>query len=161
MNIFDFAIGMEKEGEEYYRQAAERISLPGIKNIFTFLADEEVWHANILQDMKKGIIGATRDSTLFSDSKSVFHSIARDLPEFNTNMADLEAYEHALDLEKQSESFYRKEAEKSDDEKIQKILIRIADEEHRHVLLLEHLKEYASHPYQWIENHEFNHLDNY
>ena len=41
MNIYDFAIQMEKDGEAYYRELGERSKQEGLKYIFTLLADEE------------------------------------------------------------------------------------------------------------------------
>lgn len=161
MTIFDFAIKMEQEGEDYYRQMAERISLPGIKRIFGFLADEEVRHAEILTQMRDGGDTKPLDSTLLSDSRSIFNEFKITPPTFNVNQADLEIYEHALDIEQRSEAYYRAEASKTPNESTRAALNRIADEEKRHVFLLEQLKDYASRPYQWIENSEFNHLDSY
>jgi len=161
MTIFDAAIAMEHEVEAYYRQMSERINLPGIKNIFIFLANEEVRHADLLKLVSKGSKVKLPDSHLLSDVQAVFKEFKTNPPVFNVNRADFEVYEHALDLERRSEAYYRTEAAKSSSKEIQAIFNQIADEENRHVFLLEHLKNYASRPHQWVEDAEFNHLDMY
>ena len=44
MNVFDFAMKMEKDGEAFYREIAGKTKNPGLKSIFTTLADEEMEH---------------------------------------------------------------------------------------------------------------------
>lgn len=161
MNPYESAIAMEQEGESYYRKMADSISLPGVKTIFTFLADEEVRHARILSLMSQGSQERLSTSTLFQDTQTVFKAFQTNPPVFNLNQADFEVYDHALELERQSERYYRSMADKSDDSPTKAVLNEIADEESRHIRLLEQLKVYSSRPHQWIENSEFNHLDHY
>ena len=42
MDIYQFAMQMEKDGENYYRKLAAECGVPGLQKIFTMLADEEV-----------------------------------------------------------------------------------------------------------------------
>ena len=44
MNIFDFAMQMEKDGEEYYREIARKTQDRGIETIMTTRAEAEVTH---------------------------------------------------------------------------------------------------------------------
>jgi rubrerythrin len=161
MNPFDSAIQMEKEGERYYRQMAEGMTMPGVKTIFMFLAEEEVRHAHILTQMSKGVADKLTASTLFADTQTIFKAFQANPPVFNLNQADFEVYDHALELEQLSERHYRQQAELSKDPSIKGIFNDIADEEARHIRLIEQLKVYSSRPHQWIENSEFNHLDHY
>jgi len=50
MNIYEFAMQMEKDGENYYRHLAEESTITGLGKIFTMLANEEVKHFNIMMD---------------------------------------------------------------------------------------------------------------
>ncbi len=43
MGIYEFAMQMEKDGESYYRDLAQKVDNKGIKNILGFLADATVW----------------------------------------------------------------------------------------------------------------------
>ncbi len=42
MDIYDYAIQMEKDGETYYRELGRKSKAEGLQFIFTILADEEV-----------------------------------------------------------------------------------------------------------------------
>ncbi|MHC4911431.1 MAG: ferritin family protein, partial [Planctomycetota bacterium] len=48
MDILEYAMKMEKDGEQYYRRTAEKVNNKGIKTILSMLADEEVKHYNAL-----------------------------------------------------------------------------------------------------------------
>ncbi|GAH41605.1 unnamed protein product [marine sediment metagenome] len=52
MNIFEYAMKMEKDGEEYYRQLAQQTTNKGLQTILTMLADEEVKHYNAISAIK-------------------------------------------------------------------------------------------------------------
>ena len=42
-----------------------------------------------------------------------------------------------------------------------KVFLKLAGEEKKHIFLLENLVEFVFSPETWIENAEFNHLDDY
>ena len=52
MNIFDYAMQMEKDGEVYYREIAEKTSNKGVRNILKMLADAELMHYEIFEKMR-------------------------------------------------------------------------------------------------------------
>ncbi|KAB2832670.1 MAG: hypothetical protein F9K48_10015, partial [Candidatus Brocadia sp.] len=66
MNIFDFAMQMEKDGEQYYRNSAQKTQNVGLKKILGMLADAEVKHYDILQKMKKNETTQLPDSEILS-----------------------------------------------------------------------------------------------
>lgn len=49
--VFQFAIRIEENGENFYRKIAGKSGDKEMKDIFTFLADEEVKHKKIFKDM--------------------------------------------------------------------------------------------------------------
>jgi len=51
MNIFEYAMQMEKDGEDYYRQLAQQTVNKGMRTILAMLADEEVKHYNVLESV--------------------------------------------------------------------------------------------------------------
>ncbi len=50
MDIFDYAIQMEKDGEKYYREIAGKTNNKGLATIMNMLADEEVRHIQIIEN---------------------------------------------------------------------------------------------------------------
>ena len=50
-DVVQFAIRMEENGELFYREAAGTADDPGVVDLFNRLADEEVKHKKIFQDL--------------------------------------------------------------------------------------------------------------
>lgn len=159
MDIFEFAMKMEKDGEAYYRKLADEANDQGLANILTFLANEEVKHYNIFSKLKSGQKEELPESTLMNDVKNIFEDLSekKETP-FEFDASQPQFYRKAQDLEKQSEMFYRDKAEETDDEHIKNILLKIAHEEKRHYFVLENIIDFVQHPKQWIEDAEWNKL---
>ncbi len=49
--VFQFAVRIEENGEKYYRQMAEKLDDKEVQDLFVSLADEEVKHKKIYQNM--------------------------------------------------------------------------------------------------------------
>jgi len=54
-DIFQFAIRIEEDGEKYYREIARKVKDEDVKELFVYLAGEEVKHKKLFSDMLKGI----------------------------------------------------------------------------------------------------------
>ena len=70
-------------------------------------------------------------------------------------------YQYALQLEKDSENFYRDKSKEIKEQEKRDLLLRIAEEEKKHYFLLENMIDFLSKPKTWLENAEFVHLDEY
>ncbi|MCM8798927.1 MAG: ferritin family protein [Candidatus Omnitrophica bacterium] len=53
--ILEFAIRIEENGEVFYREMAKKIKKKEIKALFNWLADEEVRHRKIFEEMVSGV----------------------------------------------------------------------------------------------------------
>jgi len=159
MDVFDFAMKMEQDGEAYYRKLAAEANNSGLTTILNFLAEEEVKHFNIFRKLKGGTSSELPESTLLTDVKNIFQELAEksDSP-FQFDASQPQFYRKAQDLEKQSEMFYRDKAEETEDESEKALLVKIADEEKRHYFVLENIIDFVQHPQQWIEDAEWNKL---
>ncbi len=72
MNVFEFAMQMEKDGEAFYRDIAGKTKNAGLKKIFNTLADEEVVHYNTFKKLhEKSTVQAT-ESNIFEKAKNIF-----------------------------------------------------------------------------------------
>ena len=160
MNIFEYAMQMEKDGENYYRQLAQQTVSKGIRTILAMLADEEVKHYNTLEKMKteKPQIAETR---ILTDAKNVFVQIKESGESFDLDIKQTELYKKAQDIEKKSREFYTEKANEVTEEYQKELFLKLADEERKHYLLLDNIIEFVSRPEQWLENAEFYHLDEY
>ncbi len=160
INIFEYAMQMEKDGEGYYRQLAQQTANKGIRTILTMLADEEVKHYNAVEKMKteKPQLAETR---ILADAKNVFVQIKESGESFDFDIKQTELYKRAQDIEKKSRDFYTEKANEVTKEYQKELFLRLADEEKKHYFLLENIVEFVTRPETWLENAEFYHLEEY
>jgi len=160
MNIFEYAMQMEKDGENYYRQLAQQNANKGMRTILTMLADEEVKHYNTVEKMQteKPQIAETK---ILTDVKNVFIQIKESNEKLDFDMKQTELYKKAQDIEKKSRAFYLDKANEVEEKYQEEVFLRLADEEKKHYFLLENIVEFVSRPETWLENAEFYHLEEY
>jgi rubrerythrin len=160
MDIFEFAMQMEKDGEKYYRDLAEKVSDEGVSRIFLMMADDEVKHYNILAHMKSGM-PEMESTQVLSKARNIFGELRSKQGSFDFGIAQKDALQKALEIEERSEKFYTEKSGevKSEDQKA--LLLRIADEERRHVHLLDHMIEFFNRPSTWLDNAEFSNIEDY
>jgi rubrerythrin len=161
MNIFDYAMQMEKDGEAYYRQLAGKCHIQGLKKILNMLADDEVGHYNTFEKLKKGIDAEVPGSMVLENAKNLFQDIKETETGFDFDVSEIELYNKAIEIEKKSEDFYREKANEAEQPGLKFILLNIAEDEKKHRFLLKNTVEFLSRPKTWIENAEFHHLDEY
>lgn len=147
MNIFDFAIKMEVDGEAFYQKLAEESHDPRLKKIFLRLSQDEQKHRDVFLNLKEAgeeIIMAS--TTLLDDAKTIFDSFVLSGESFIPK-TDLGAYKLALDMETKSNKFYGEAAASENDPETKKLLLKIAEEEHKHYMVLENLYDFALAPH--------------
>ncbi len=160
MNIFEYAMKMEKDGEEYYRQLAQQTTNKGLQTILTMLADEEVKHYNAIERMQTKEPHMT-ETTILTDAKNIFVQIKESSESFDFDIKQTELYRKAQDIEKESRDFYTAKANEVTKEYQKGLFLKLADEESKHYFLLDNIIEFVSRPEYWLENAEFYHLEEY
>lgn len=161
MNIYDFAMQMEKDGEHYYRDLAQKTQNVGLKKIMGMLADAEVRHYDTLQKMKKNEKTQLPDSEILSNVKNIFVQMKDGKDTLDVNISQKDLYTNAQEIEKKSRQFYTEKAAETNNQSHREIFLTIADEEERHYVILENIIHFISQPYTWLENAEWYHLDEY
>jgi rubrerythrin len=162
MNIYKYAMKMEKDGENYYRELANKTEDIGLQSILKMLADEEVRHYNIIEQMMKSKASAELAETdILKKVKNIFIKIKGKNLVFNFDLPQINFYRKAQEIEEKSYKFYIEMSDKVEIESQRKVFLKLAGEEKKHMFLLENLVEFVSRPETWIENAEFNHLDDY
>jgi len=160
MNILDYAMQMEKDGEDYYRQLARQTTDKGLRTILTMLADEELKHFNTVQKMKTEKLQMAETSVL-TDAKNVFVQMKESKENFEFDGGQIQLYKKAQDIEKKSRDFYLEKAAQVEEEYRKQLFRELAEEERKHYFLLENIVEFVSRPTHWLENAEFFHLEEY
>ncbi len=159
MDIYEYAMQMEKDGENLYREAASRTANKGLKTILTMLADAEVKHYRLFQNMKNNDKVLITDTPILNDVRNIFIEM-REKKQFEAGVSEVELYKKAQGIEEQTRDFYlAKAVEVVPDQK--EIFLKIAQEEKRHYLILENIIRFVSQPDIWLENPEWYHLEDY
>jgi len=163
MDIYEFAKQMEKDGEIYYRELANSSRLAGLKKIFTILADDEVKHYRIIEQLRlKSGLPQMADTQALENVKNIFIEMkgVEIGPRIDTTR-ETNAYRKARELEKMSRDFYLAKAAEVEGKEAKLLLKKLAAEEERHFRIMENIVEFVSRPEpgNWLEDAEWHHLD--
>jgi len=161
MDIFEFAMEKEKFSEEYYRDLARRANHAGLKNILTMLADEEVKHYQTVQRMRTEMPEKVTDTPVLDKAREVFEKMRVAPKKFDFLTSEAELYRKACQIEEQSKKFYLEQADAAEDPGQERIFRLLAQEEDKHLLLMESLYSFVSKPESFLENAEMYHFDDY
>jgi len=162
MNIYKYAMKMEKDSENYYRELANKTGDLGLQNILKMLANDEVKHYHIIEQMMKTDASVELAETdILENAKNIFIKIKGKNLVFDFDLTQINFYRKAQEMEEKSYKFYIEMSGKAEIESQKKIFLKLAGEEKKHMFLLENLVEFVSKPEIWIENAEFNHLEDY
>ena len=160
MDIFEFALQMEKDGAAFYRNMAAQTKNQSVQTVLNMLADEEDKHYKAIQAIQTSE-HVMPEAKILDSVRNVFQRAKEFGEEFVTESDQVELYEQALDLEKKSEAFYLDRADQVELPRQKELFKTLAAEEAKHGVLLENLAEFVSRPQHWLENAEFFHPDEY
>ncbi|MGM5484162.1 MAG: ferritin family protein [Nanobdellota archaeon] len=158
--VFEHAKQMELDGKQLYLNEIERTEDPGIRKILQMLADAEQNHYEIFDSLQKQHKVDIKPTSMV-EIKNIFTDMKEKGEKLATSPDHAEFYEKVKDIEEKTEDEYRKEAKDTENLEVKEVLLKIADEEHRHYKLMESFIRMCRNADQWVENAEFNHLDEY
>jgi rubrerythrin len=161
MDIVEYALQMEKDGEEYYRKLAAEAENEGIRQIFEMLADTEVEHYQTFLKIKNNQPIPAADDRIVSKVQNVFQQMQDDGSWEKVTGDQSEAYRKARDVEMKSHEFYLEKANELTDPAQKALCQRIAEEEREHYQILDSILEFIDHPSAWMENAEWRHMDEF
>lgn len=157
-DVFEFAKKMEIDGRKLYETELKKTDDPGLKSILRMLIEAEKNHYEIFDAMQNQKSEPVIKTSL-AKVKNVFQKMSKQPGLIVKDHSEF--YKKIQKIEEDTEAFYRKEAAATTEPEAKQALLQIADEEHRHVILVATLTEFVSHPQTWIENAEFNKLKDY
>ena len=144
--IIDIAIKIEKNGENFYREAMEKISNPALKPVLLFLADQEHEHAQWFEKLKDKTKTAEGEQKVAEIGEAMLQSLVGDqiFSLDDANLSELDTVESLIELgvelEKDTILFYQMLHSFIEDPDTLKGLDEIIAEESRHI---EILREYG------------------
>jgi rubrerythrin len=160
MDIFEFAMKMEEDGKNYYLELAGKASDEGIQNILKGLAADEEKHFAVLKQMKDEQ-PVMVETNILDKAKNIFTEMKDKGVEIDVSTTPVHLYEKAKEIEERSIKFYQDMSAEMENEEQKNLFQMLAEEEKRHVFLLENVIDFVSKPQIWLENAEFNHLEDY
>lgn len=158
MNVFDFAMEMEKAGQVHYERLAAEASTAEFKNLFSMLATAEQAHYDALHAVKNGKDVVKADFTVLEKAKIIFQKLLPEKEDRGDLQADPDGYMHAIKAEEDSIKFYEEAAEKEQNEYARKLLLMLAEEEKEHLSIVENIYEFAEAPRTFLAWGEFSNL---
>jgi len=160
VNIFIYAMQMEKDGEDYYYKLAQETNNKGLRAVFSMLAQEEAKHYEIISKARAAR-PQMAETSILSDAKNVFAQMAEAGDSFDPGAGQIGAYEKAREIEKKSMEFYKEKAGEVEQDYQKELFLKLAEEEKKHYFLVQNIIDFVSKPQTWLENAEFCHLEEY
>ena len=161
MDIFEFAMNKEKSSEDYYRQLAARSPTIGLKNILTMLADEETRHYRSIQRMRAESVVKVTDTPVLANASAEFQKMKDSAERFNFHIDEVRMYRKACDIEKQSRQYYLQKAQEVENPQHKSIFLELAEEENKHLFVVQAICDFVARPETFLENAEMYHFDDY
>lgn len=168
MDVFEFALKMELDGEKYYRDLANRVQYEELKIVLENLAEDEQRHYQIILLAQNQRLQPIEGNPTLSKVKNVFtctdaHKLALNNKDFIVKLKDEQSdlYRAALEKEKESVRLYQKLKENSKNTEEETVFTTLMHEEEKHVEVIDNIIDMLNHVNDWVEAAEFNHKDTY
>ena len=162
--VLERGMELEREGNRFYAEAAERTNDARGRAMFAALADDELAHLRVLEEQHRSLreSGAwkapavayrPRDRSL--EALSLFPRDPADVQKaIGANASELEALQFGIHIEHKSYDFYDGLARAARDEGERALFQRLAAEEEGHRKLLQATFDYLSDPAAWFQLQE-------
>lgn len=158
MDILEFALEKERLSHEYYQQLADKTENIGLRNILKMLAEEELVHCSVIENMKSSIPIQLTETSVLDDAKDIFNDIKESFGKFNFTATEVELYRVARDNKRKSMEFYQQKALEVEDEIQKEIFEDLAADERKHYKVIDNICEFVEAPDCYLENAEFVHM---
>ena len=157
MNVFDFAIDLERSGRNFYGRMAALCENAGVGSIFMMMAEDEQGLMEKLEEMKSRVAGGAHleSRTLDSAGGAIFGDMA-DATVAKRIQTDLEAYEYVMKIEKSICRLYEDAAEKEPAGEVRRLLQKIAEEDRREFESIRSLYDFVNAPNEYLAWGEFS-----
>ena len=146
--VFQFAIRIEENGENFYRQMAQKFEDEKVKELFSFLADEETKHkkiyAGMVSKMEKYEPFESYANEYFAYLRAYADNIIFTEEKLKEKMSEIEDVNSAIDFAMGTELdsiLYYQEVKNLVPENQRNVIDKIIEEERRHYVKLSDIKK--------------------
>jgi len=128
-DMLEMALKKEKDIQLMYREIAKNINVERLKNLFNFLADEEIQYMEIIEKILKMKFSVEDES----------NEIDEKLPEikFDQNYSLASIIDKAMEIENEFSEFYRKISDEFVDDEKRSLILYISSIKQSHYFLLQ------------------------
>jgi rubrerythrin len=161
MNVFDFAMEIERSGRNFYRGVAEKTGTAGVRTIFSMMAEDEQEMLERFRAMKATVRTTTlQDSSILENAGNSIENILNER-EALLLTSDLEAYHYVMEVEAAICRLYEDAARREPNAEVQGLLRRIASEERRELEGLRQIYDFVNAPNEFLAWGEFSNLNEF
>jgi rubrerythrin len=161
MNVFDFAMEIERSGRKFYRSVAAKTGTPGVRTIFSMMAEDEQELLDRFRAMKAAAQSTTmEDSGVLENAGNIFENALSEREALQIS-DDLEAYHYVMRVEAAICRLYEDAARREPNPEVQQLLRRIAAEERRELESLRQLYDFVNAPNEFLAWGEFSNLNEF
>lgn len=161
LTALEKAMEIERQGEAFYKEAAERIQDPMGKAVFQTLAKDEIEHLHLLQAEYETIYNEKEwmelDQARVCEPQTpleVFPDKRDAALMIHADATDLDALELAMKLEDEGYNLYVKAGAETNDPKGKKVFDFLAKQENSHYAFLQKTYEYLTTKGAWYFDEE-------
>jgi rubrerythrin len=154
MDILEFALKMEKDGEKLYQFISKNTTDKGFKTIFQGLAKDEAQHYSILKDLETQEIGILLKRGFIHINNVFEKKIPINLNSIKYNQ--IQVYSYALSNEKESIELYKGLAEETVSDNNRDMFLKLMNQEQKHYEKIDAIITLIEQGRDWVESAEFN-----
>jgi rubrerythrin len=158
MNVFDCAIKIEEEAKQYYEGLEAESRRPEMKHLFSMLAASEGELLDSLVSLR-GKMPQDRAQLSGLDGASChFRPLLTQRELLEEAGSDPDLYRFTMREEEKEIKFYEELASMAGDEGTRQSLLLLAEEERRHLSVVENIYAFAEAPKNYLASGEFSNL---
>ena len=159
------AVQMEIDGQKFYQQSAQAAKTPGTREIFDYLAVQEKYHIQKIQEIYQALEKDPQWSEALASfapphhQPNVFAELLKKGAMGQGDAGDLQALQTGMQLEEKSIAYYNKLAREAADPLERRFFLSLVNEERGHYLALLDFHNYLADPADWFYISQMGHVD--
>lgn len=159
------AVQMELEGQQFYRQSAQAAKTPGVRQIFEYLAEQETYHIDKIQEIYRALEKDPQWSEALAhfaqphERRNVFAEVLTNEAMGKGTADELDALRIGMEMEEKSVAYYNKLAREATGPLERRFFLSLVNEEREHFLTLLDFHNFIADPADWFFISEMAHVD--
>ena len=158
MNVFDCAIKIEEEAKLYYKRLESESKLPEMRRLFAMLAASEEELRDNLIKLKESLPPERAQLDALDGAVCSFRPLLTECELLEEAKDDPDLYKFSMREAEQEIRFYEELAERTADPATRGCLLMLAQEERRHLNIVEHIYDFSEAPKTFLAWGEFSNL---